>query len=216
MLADTKKIALLIDIDNVSIDPETLGSILAQVEVFGEIAYAKFYGYNDRKHKDLDEIINGGAYEVAQRMRFKKRNKSELDIRIFIDAIKMACLNPSIDAFCIVGGAGDFVPLISALKSLGKFVIGGFENNEENCAACHQDLGLKSASVKIQKVEPIKVPKIEEPKKTVSSEVDMFDSLNLDSILKTTEEPEDKNFDMNDALKQIQALVSEFKEINND
>lgn len=216
MLTATKKFAVLIDIDNVAIDGELLGSIFAQVKVFGEIVYAKFYGYSDRKHKDLEPIINGGAFDVAQRMRFKKRNKSELDSRIFIDAMRIACTNPAIDSFCIVGGAGDFVPLIGALKSLGKFVIGGFENNEENVAACHQDLGLKSTSVKIQKVEPIKVPKVAEPKKSASPEMDMLDGLNLDSILSAPAEEADKKFDMDDALKQIQALVSEFKEINKD
>lgn len=219
MLASTKKFALLIDIDNMPVTRDVLGNILAQATSLGEVAYAKFYGYSDRKHKELEDIINSGAFDVAQRMRFKKRNKSELDNRIIIDAIKIACLNPTLDGFFIVGGAGDFVPMISALKSLGKYVVGGF-NDEENNEVCHQSMGLFKPEVKIQKVKPINVPRVAVPEKpkaeTVSDET--AEITEIDNMLKNTGSGDmmtgNADFDINEALKQIKNLVDDFKEIN--
>ena len=102
-----KKIALLIDVDNVKIGAE---------------AFDELYGYNDRKHLYLSEVIAKYGYETAPFMRFKKRY-SQLDNRIIVDAVRLVYTKPEIDSYCIVAGDGDLIPLLVELKSSGKSVI---------------------------------------------------------------------------------------------
>lgn len=56
-------------------------------------------------------------------MRYKKRAKSQLDMRIIIDAVKMFYTMPHIDTYCFIAGDGDLVPLLSYLKAGGKRLI---------------------------------------------------------------------------------------------
>ena len=88
----------------------------------GDVVYCKFYGYNDRKHIYLSDVIAKYGYETAAFMRFKKRY-SQLDIRIIVDAVRFVYTKPEIDTYCIVAGEGDLIPLLVELKSSGKTVI---------------------------------------------------------------------------------------------
>lgn len=117
-----KKIALLIDVDNVKIGAEAFDELYEKLLAMGDVVYCKFYGYNDRKHLYLSEVIAKYGYETASFMRFKKRY-SQLDIRIIVDAVRLVYTKPEIDTFCIVAGEGDLIPLLVELKSSGKSVI---------------------------------------------------------------------------------------------
>lgn len=117
-----KKIALLIDVDNVKIGAEAFDELYEKLGEMGEVVYCKFYGYNDRKHLYLSEVIAKYGYETAPFMRFKKRF-SQLDNRIIVDAVRMVYTKPEIDTYCIVAGDGDLIPLLVELKSSGKSVI---------------------------------------------------------------------------------------------
>lgn len=117
-----RRIALLVDIDNVKIGKEAFNELYEKLAVIGDVAYCKFYGYNDRKHLYLTDIIAKYGYETASFMRFKKRF-SQLDNRILVDAVRINYTKPEIDTFCIVAGDGDLIPLLVELKSCGKFLI---------------------------------------------------------------------------------------------
>lgn len=117
-----KKIALLVDVDNVKIGSEAFDELYNKLVAMGDVVYCKFYGYNDRKHLYLSELISKFGYETAPFMRFKKRT-SQLDIRIIVDAVRLVYTKPEIDTFCIVAGEGDLIPLLVELKSSGKTVI---------------------------------------------------------------------------------------------
>lgn len=117
-----KKIALLIDVDNVKIGAEAFDELYDKLLAMGDVVYCKFYGYNDRKHLYLSEVIAKFGYETAPFMRFKKRY-SQMDNRLIIDAVKMIYIKPEIDTYCIVAGDGDLIPLLVELKSSGKTVI---------------------------------------------------------------------------------------------
>ena len=121
-MARNRRIALLIDVDNVKISKESVEELFDQLNTNGEIVYCKFYGYNDRKHLYLSEFITNYGYETAPFMRLKKRF-SQLDNRIIVDAVRINYTKPDIDAFCIVAGDGDLIPLLVELKSCGKSVI---------------------------------------------------------------------------------------------
>lgn len=117
-----KKIALLIDVDNVKIGAEAFDELYEKLLAIGDVVYCKFYGYNDRKHLYLSEVISKYGYETASFMRFKKRC-SQLDIRIIVDAVRLVYTKPEIDTYCIVAGEGDLTPLLVELKSSGKTII---------------------------------------------------------------------------------------------
>ena len=117
-----KKIALLLDVDNVKIGGEAFDELYEKLLAMGDVVYCKFYGYNDRKHIYLSDVIAKYGYETAPFMRFKKRY-SQLDTRIIVDAVRLCYTKPEIDTYCIVAGEGDLIPLLVELKSSGKTVV---------------------------------------------------------------------------------------------
>lgn len=121
-MENNKKIALLVDVDNVKISSDAFNELYKKLNGYGELVYCKFYGYNDRKHIYLSDIITNFGYETAPFMRFKKRF-SQLDSRIIVDAVALNYSKPEINTFCIVAGDGDLIPLLVELKSSGKTLI---------------------------------------------------------------------------------------------
>ena len=121
-MSKERKIALLVDVDNVKVSKEAMDELLENLNQKGEVVYCKFYGYNDRKHIYLIDYINNYGYETAPFMRLKKRF-SQLDNGIIVDALKLNYTKPEINAFCIVSGEGDLIPLLVELKSSGKVCI---------------------------------------------------------------------------------------------
>ncbi len=117
-----KKIALLVDVDNVKISGDAFNELYEKLGRIGEVVYCKFYGYNDRKHIYLSEVISKYGYDTAPFMRFKKRF-SQLDSRIIVDAVALNYTKPEIDSYCIVAGDGDLIPLLVELKSSGRTLI---------------------------------------------------------------------------------------------
>lgn len=117
-----KKIALLLDVDNVKIGSEAFNELYDKLLAMGDVVYCKFYGYNDRKHLYLSEVIAKYGYETAPFMRFKKRY-SQLDTRMIVDAVRLVYTKPEIDTYCLVAGEGDLIPLLVELKSSGKSVV---------------------------------------------------------------------------------------------
>ena len=117
-----KKIALLLDVDNVKIGGDAFNELYEKLLAMGDVVYCKFYGYNDRKHIYLSDVIAKYGYETAPFMRFKKRF-SQLDSRILVDAVRLVYTKPEIDTYCIVAGDGDLIPLLVELKSSGKTVV---------------------------------------------------------------------------------------------
>jgi len=117
-----RKIALLLDVDNVKISGEAFNELYEKLNAMGDVVYCKFYGYNDRKHLYLSDAISNFGYETSPFMRFKKRF-SQLDNRILVDAVKLNYTKPEINTYCIVAGDGDLIPVLVELKSNGKTTI---------------------------------------------------------------------------------------------
>ncbi len=116
-------IALFIDIDNAKITLPVFNNIIEQLKKRGKLRFVKIYGFNERKHMKFGEVIENNGYETAPTMRFKKRAKSQLDSRIFIDAVKLFYTADYIDEYCFVTGLGDLVPLLSFLRAGGKNLV---------------------------------------------------------------------------------------------
>ena len=121
-----RKFIVLVDADNTNLTSESLQKHLDKIETFGSIIYLKIYGCNDKNLKEFSEIINGRCCDTAPAMRSKfKARKSALDTRIIVDAMKIAGTGVA-DSFAIIAGDGDYGYMLSALKAMGKFIVGRF------------------------------------------------------------------------------------------
>lgn len=129
------KFVLLADVDNTNITLEELRKIIQRIEAIGSIIYIKLYGLNEKKLREFSEIINGRCCDVAPVLRCKQRSrKSVQDIRIIVDAVKIAERGAA-NSFAIIAGDGDFGYMLSALKAMGKFIAGRF-NSDVNIGFC--------------------------------------------------------------------------------
>lgn len=120
------KIALLIDFDNVILGVEEPGFDVELVVnalrsrgivVMGR-AYGDWYRHNRHRRKLMEQGI-----ELVETPVFGPLIKNSADIRIVLDAFEIAMSQAHIDAFCLVSGDSDFLPLIKKLQYLGKTVI---------------------------------------------------------------------------------------------
>ncbi len=151
---ENKKIALLMDVDNVKISSEAFEELYKKLNGVGEVVYCKFYGYNDRKHIYLSDVISKYGYETAPFMRFKKRI-SQLDVRIIVDAVALNYSKPEINTFCIVAGDGDLIPLLVELKSSGKTLIDiNTEYQEQNTHMFDMHMYISSMNAGVDSYKP--------------------------------------------------------------
>ena len=120
---EDKHIAVLVDVDNVDVSLDNFHEILKVLKKQGTVDYVKLYGYNERKHTNWGDTISYLGIETCTTMRFRKRNKSQLDLRMVVDALNINYTEPNINTFCIVAGKGDLVPLLATLRLSGKYLL---------------------------------------------------------------------------------------------
>jgi hypothetical protein len=67
------------------------------------------------------------AVQMVQRIPSPRGDKNGADINLALDALEMAFTHSHVNAFAIVSGDSDFIPLVNKLKEYGKtvFVVGG-------------------------------------------------------------------------------------------
>lgn len=124
-----RKFVLLADIDNAKLTYEELDKIIKRIESLGTITYIKLYGLTDKRLKEFEPIVNGRCCDTAPLLRSKgKSRKNVQETRIFIDAMKIADSGVA-DLFAIIAGNGDYGYLLSALKAMGKFIVGRFDQD---------------------------------------------------------------------------------------
>src|SRR5207247_9177426 len=51
------------------------------------------------------------------------RRKNSVDIKLAVDVVEFALLNPTVGTFVFVTGVGDFIYLISTMRTGGKWVV---------------------------------------------------------------------------------------------
>ena len=233
-----RKIALLVDIDNVKIGAEAFNELYDKLKEIGDVVYCKFYGYNDRKHLYLSDFIMNYGYETAPFMRYKKRF-SQLDNRIIVDAVRINYTKPEIDTFCIVAGDGDLIPLLVELKSCAKALIDiNTPYQEQNIHMFDEHLNISAISnvaetyapktkkletsvKKLAKAEPVKVSK---PKpapvkqtKVVTIESDtsfLEDDYDLSEVLREiTERYSSLDFSDNSDMDKKVTLIADIEKL---
>ena len=108
--------AVLVDLNSMRLSYDSFAKALSTID--GKVAYAKLYGYNNKRNNDFNNFIKTYGAEVA--LPVNNRKKVRIDIRQVIDAITIACTHKSVDAFFIICSELDSIAMINALKKLGK------------------------------------------------------------------------------------------------
>ena len=116
--------AVLVDLNSMRLSYDSFSKAIASID--GKVAYAKLYGYNNKRNNDFNAFIKSYGAEVA--LPVSNRKKVRVDIRQVIDAVTIACTRINIDAFFIVCSELDSIAMINALKKLGKRVVMGIES----------------------------------------------------------------------------------------
>jgi len=132
-MQDKLKIAVFIDYDNIEIGVKTtlkgefnvgvvLDALKERGDVVAKFAYAD-WGRNEQAKRQMAE----NAVQMVQRVISPRGDKNGADINLALDALEMAFTHDHINAFAIVSGDSDFIPLVNKLKMYGKtvFVVGG-------------------------------------------------------------------------------------------
>lgn len=111
------RIALFVDIDNMPLGKQHIDRIISQLEESGEIAYAKFYGVTDRRHRDIICDIAARGFEMAPPVNPKKRGSTKVfDNRILVDLCELVFTNTSVSSVAIVANPTNMVHLFARLK----------------------------------------------------------------------------------------------------
>jgi uncharacterized protein (TIGR00288 family) len=133
MMQDKLNIAVFVDYDNIEIGLKStlrrefdvslaLEALKERGDIVAKFAYAN-WGRQDGATRQMAE----SAVQMVQRIPSPRGDKNGADINLALDALEMAFTHTHVNAFAIVSGDSDFIPLVNKLKEYGKtvFVVGG-------------------------------------------------------------------------------------------
>jgi uncharacterized protein (TIGR00288 family) len=126
-------IAVFVDYDNIEIGVKStlrrefdVAVALDALKERGDIV-AKFAYANWSRQEAATRQMAENAIQMVQRVPSPRGDKNGADINLALDALEMAFTHDHVNAFAIVSGDSDFIPLVNKLKEYGKtvFVVGG-------------------------------------------------------------------------------------------
>ena len=119
--APDRRIALLIDADNVS--HTKVGAMLAELAKYGTANIRRAYGdWGSAGLKGWKAKLHEFAIRPIQQFSYST-GKNATDIALVIDAMELL-YTQKLDAFCIASSDADFTPLVMQLKANGHDVYG--------------------------------------------------------------------------------------------
>lgn len=119
--ASGRRIALLIDADNVS--HAKIASILAELSKYGTANIRRAYGdWASAGLKGWKDKLHAFAIRPIQQFSYST-GKNATDIALVIDAMELL-YTQKLDAFCIASSDADFTPLVMQLRANGHDVFG--------------------------------------------------------------------------------------------
>src|ERR671918_532076 len=126
-------IAVFVDYDNIEIGVKStlrrefdvslaLDALKERGDIVAKFAYAN-WGRQEGATRQMAE----NAVQMVQRIPSPRGDKNGADINLALDALEMAFTHSHVNAFAIVSGDSDFIPLVNKLKQYGKtvYVVGG-------------------------------------------------------------------------------------------
>lgn len=116
-----RKIALLIDADNVS--HNKIGAMLAELSKYGTANIRRAYGnWASDGLRGWKEKLHDFAIRPIQQFDYSQ-GKNATDIALVIDAMELL-YTQKLDAFCLASSDADFTPLVMQLRANGDEVYG--------------------------------------------------------------------------------------------
>ena len=122
MDSNPHRLAVLIDGD--SIDPESLGRIMAKASRHGNVIMRRIYG-NANKLSKWEECIRRHKITLVPN---SAKYKNAADVAMIIDAVEIFC-SGKIDGFCIVASDNDFAVLANWMRRKKILVVGMGSSN---------------------------------------------------------------------------------------
>jgi uncharacterized protein (TIGR00288 family) len=132
-MQDRLNIAVFVDYDNIEIGVKStlrrefdVSLALTALKERGDIV-AKFAYANWGRQEGATRQMAENAVQMVQRIPSPRGDKNGADINLALDALEMAFTHAHVNAFAVVSGDSDFIPLVNKLKEYGKtvFVLGG-------------------------------------------------------------------------------------------
>jgi uncharacterized protein (TIGR00288 family) len=162
-MQDKHNIAVFVDYDNIEIGVKStlrrefdvslpLEALKERGDVVAKFAYAN-WGRQEQATRQMAE----NAVQMVQRIPSFRGDKNGADINLALDALEMAFTHSHVNAFAIISGDSDFVPLLNKLKEYGKtvFVVGGkaFTSTilQQNC---HEFISYESLLMTADQADP--------------------------------------------------------------
>ncbi|ALH79236.1 MULTISPECIES: NYN domain-containing protein [Sphingopyxis] len=164
-----RKIALLIDADNVS--HNKIAAMLAELSKYGTANIRRAYGnWASDSLKGWKDKLHEFAIRPIQQFNYST-GKNATDIALVIDAMELL-YTQKLDAFCLASSDADFTPLVMQLRANGHEVYGFGERKTPSpfVNACTTFLyldNLEGIDAPTTPAEPAvaKAPKAKEPAK---------------------------------------------------
>jgi uncharacterized protein (TIGR00288 family) len=132
-MQEKMNIAVFVDYDNIEIGVKStlqrefdVSVALNALKERGDIV-AKFAYANWARQEGATRQMAANAVQMVQRIPSPRGDKNGADINLALDALEMAFTHDHVNAFAIVSGDSDFIPLVNKLKEFGKtvYVLGG-------------------------------------------------------------------------------------------
>ena len=132
-MQDKLNIAVFVDYDNIEIGVKStlrrefdVSLPLDALKERGDIV-AKFAYANWSRQEAATRQMAENAVQMVQRIPSPRGDKNGADINLALDALEMAFTHNNVNAFAIVSGDSDFIPLVNKLKEYGKtiYIVGG-------------------------------------------------------------------------------------------
>jgi uncharacterized protein (TIGR00288 family) len=166
-MQDRLNIAVFVDYDNIEIGVKStlrrefdVSLTLAALKERGDIV-AKFAYANWGRQEGATRLMAENAVQMVQRIPSPRGDKNGADINLALDALEMAFTHEHVNAFAIISGDSDFIPLVNKLKEYGKtvFVVGGkaFTSTilQQNC---HEFVSYESLLEDGDRIVPTPMP----------------------------------------------------------
>lgn len=172
-MQEKTNIAVFVDYDNIEIGLKStlrrdfdvalvLDALKERGDIVAKFAYAN-WGRQDGATRQMAE----NAVQMVQRIPSPRGDKNGADINLALDALEMAFTHTHVNAFAIVSGDSDFIPLLNKLKEYGKtvYVVGGkaFTSTilQQNC---HEFISFESLMPDAQAV-PVETRQQQPPRR---------------------------------------------------
>jgi uncharacterized protein (TIGR00288 family) len=132
-LEEKLTIAVFVDYDNIEIGVKStlqrdfdVSLALDAFKERGDIV-AKFAYANWSRQEQATRRMAENAVQMVQRIPSPRGDKNGADINLALDALEMAFTHEHVNAFAIISGDSDFIPLVNKLKEYGKtiYILGG-------------------------------------------------------------------------------------------